>query len=99
MSQSAAERLAQRRTTRPMPSFTVAREGEPAVSVTKTQHSQKRRNQINTPITDDAYAHLELLTSHLRSQHGRSWRQNSTIELALSTLANHLNLSRDNKTT
>jgi hypothetical protein len=93
-SQSPAERLAERhRTARPMPSLTLAREGEPAVPVSRpAKRSAERRKSINTPLSDHAIDLLDRMTHHLRKQHGRKWRLNSTVEAALEALARELKL-------
>ena len=95
MSQSPAERLAQRhRTTRPMPVISVPREGQPAVPIAlPSRRSPKRPHIINTAISAEAHNLLEQLTLHFRGQHGRSWRQNTTIETALTALAGQLNIN------
>lgn len=94
MTQSPAERLAQRhRTTRPMPMISVPREGEPAVAISRpARRSPKRPHIINTALSDEAHTLLEQITLHFRKQHGRSWRQNTTIEEALTVLARQLNI-------
>src|SRR5579871_662012 len=92
MSQSPAERLAQRlRTTRPMPTITVPREHEPALPISQTpKRAANRPHHINTTMTAEAHSMLEKLTHHFRQQYGRSWRINNTLESALLALTNQL---------
>jgi hypothetical protein len=73
--------------------ISVPREGEPAIPVShSTRRSPKRPHAINTSISAEAHNLLEQLTMHFRNQHGRSWRQNTTIETALTALAGQLNI-------
>ncbi|MEQ1717545.1 MAG: hypothetical protein ABL907_16470 [Hyphomicrobium sp.] len=89
---TAAGRL---RSSRPMPDLSnrrLALEGAPAVAVgrTKKSRSPARPEIINTSLTTRHYQLLEELTAGLRRSHGRGWRHNDTLELALETLARDL---------
>lgn len=92
MEQSPAERLAARRTmTRPMPAIVAPPEGRPALQVRKGRSVERPRN-LNTPITDRTFELIDNITRHYKNEHGRTWRMNMTIELAVEDLARKLGL-------
>lgn len=85
MSQDLKNRFANR--TRIMPPIHIAAEGEPPIPAKPERRSVQRPFSINTPVTNQHYTLLVRLTEHFRQKHGRSWRQNATVEMALEALA------------
>lgn len=72
---------------RVMPAIHIPAEGEPPILAKPAKRSVQRRFSINTPVTDRHYTLLVRLSEHFRQKHGRSWRQNATVEIALEALA------------
>jgi hypothetical protein len=72
---------------RVMPSIHIPSEDEPPIRAKPERRSVQRPFSINTPVTNDHYTLLVRLTEHFRQTHGRSWRQNATVEMALEALA------------
>lgn len=92
MTDSPAQRLAARKSTRPMPVIQIPGEGQPAVRI-GNKRSTKRPHVINTPVSDRTHKLLDDLTYHFRQTHGRSWRMNTTVEHAIETLAREVGLA------
>lgn len=94
MSDRPADRLAARRSTRPMPTMTniaVPREGQPAVKI-GAKRSVERPHVLNTSVTDRTLELIDELTRHYRKRHGRTWRINMTLEQAIEHLAREIGL-------
>ena len=85
MSNRPADRLAARKSTRPMPTMAnivVPPEGQPAVKI-GAKRSVERPHVLNTSVTDRTLELIDELTRHYRKRHGRTWRINMTIEQAI----------------
>ena len=95
MSDRPADRIAARRSTRPMPAMTniaVPREGQPAVKI-GAKRSVERPHVLNTSVTDRTLELIDELTRHYRKRHGRTWRINMTLEQAIEHLARDVGLT------